>query len=178
MTRPVLSVSDLTLTEGTIGLNTTAAVVILPYALARWGAGREVDIVDAAGGSREAFQLLMVDQIPVLAESAAKAISNIKFDKVVVWDGGNGSGAHGFLQNMGKTLPPMMQVLRDIAGVELPGVFGVFYYRSANRKTLDILSRFLPVPVEGLAERLLRSLSLRSWALMERLWAARPTARP
>jgi 5,10-methylenetetrahydrofolate reductase len=35
-------------------------------------------------------------------------------------------------------------------GVELPGVFGVFYYRSANRKTLDILSRFLPVPVEGL----------------------------
>ena len=34
--------------------------------------------------------------------------------------------------------------------VELPGVFGVFYYRSANRKTLDILSRFLPVPVEGL----------------------------
>lgn len=35
-------------------------------------------------------------------------------------------------------------------GVTLPGVFGVFYYRSANRKTLDILSRFLPVPVEGL----------------------------
>ncbi len=32
----------------------------------------------------------------------------------------------------------------------LPGVFGVFYYRSANPKTLNILKSFLPVPVEGL----------------------------
>ena len=33
----------------------------------------------------------------------------------------------------------------------LPGVFGVFYYRSANAGTLDLLSRFLPVPAESLA---------------------------
>lgn len=32
----------------------------------------------------------------------------------------------------------------------LPGVFGVFYYRSANPRTLAILKGFLPVPVEGL----------------------------
>lgn len=31
-----------------------------------------------------------------------------------------------------------------------PGVYGVFYYRSANRKTLDTLGRFLPVPVDKL----------------------------
>ena len=35
-------------------------------------------------------------------------------------------------------------------GVEAPGVFGVFYYRSANPMTLDTLRGFLPVPVEGL----------------------------
>jgi len=35
-------------------------------------------------------------------------------------------------------------------GLELPGVFGVFYYRSANRRTLDALNSFLPVPVDGL----------------------------
>ena len=29
-------------------------------------------------------------------------------------------------------------------------MFGVFYYRSANPATLDILSQFLPVPVDGL----------------------------
>ena len=36
-------------------------------------------------------------------------------------------------------------------GVDLPGVFGVFYYRSANARTLEILKGFLPVPAEGLA---------------------------
>jgi hypothetical protein len=35
-------------------------------------------------------------------------------------------------------------------GVTAPGVFGVFYYRSANPATLDTLSRFLPVPVDQL----------------------------
>jgi 5,10-methylenetetrahydrofolate reductase len=35
-------------------------------------------------------------------------------------------------------------------GVEVPGVFGVFYYRSATAATLEMLSRFLPVPVDAL----------------------------
>lgn len=35
-------------------------------------------------------------------------------------------------------------------GLTLPGVFGVFYYRSANTKTLEMLSQFLPVPVADL----------------------------
>ena len=33
-----------------------------------------------------------------------------------------------------------------------PGVFGVFYYRSANPQTLATLRNFLPVPVSGLTE--------------------------
>jgi 5,10-methylenetetrahydrofolate reductase len=36
--------------------------------------------------------------------------------------------------------------------VTLPGIFGVFYYRSANAKTLEILKQFLPVPAEGLVK--------------------------
>jgi 5,10-methylenetetrahydrofolate reductase len=36
-------------------------------------------------------------------------------------------------------------------GLTLPGVFGVFYYRSANPATLQMLQQFLPVPVEALA---------------------------
>jgi 5,10-methylenetetrahydrofolate reductase len=35
-------------------------------------------------------------------------------------------------------------------GLSLPGLFGVFYYRSANPKTLTALKGFLPVPVEEL----------------------------
>lgn len=35
-------------------------------------------------------------------------------------------------------------------GLSPPGLFGIFYYRSANPKTLAALSGFLPVPVAGL----------------------------
>ena len=35
-------------------------------------------------------------------------------------------------------------------GVTMPGMFGVFYYRSANAKTLQILKQFMPVPVDAL----------------------------
>jgi hypothetical protein len=35
-------------------------------------------------------------------------------------------------------------------GMRLPGMFGVFYYRSANPRTLEALKGFLPVPAEEL----------------------------
>ena len=34
----------------------------------------------------------------------------------------------------------------------LPGIFGVFYYRSANTRTLETLREFLPVPVDELRD--------------------------
>jgi len=37
-------------------------------------------------------------------------------------------------------------------GLTLQGLFGVFYYRSANAKTLNALRGFLPVPVEELTK--------------------------
>jgi hypothetical protein len=50
-------------------------------------------------------------------------------------------------------LPSVERFLGELTcqGVNLPGVFGVFYYRSANPKTLQILRQFLPVPVEQLS---------------------------
>src|SRR5438046_9299515 len=35
-------------------------------------------------------------------------------------------------------------------GLKIPGIFGVFYYRSASPKTLGMLSQFFPVPVQEL----------------------------
>jgi hypothetical protein len=35
-------------------------------------------------------------------------------------------------------------------GLAIPGIFGVFYYRSANPRTLEALKSFLPVPAEQL----------------------------
>jgi 5,10-methylenetetrahydrofolate reductase len=34
--------------------------------------------------------------------------------------------------------------------IDKPGIFGIFFYRSANPKTLTALRQFLPVPAEGL----------------------------
>lgn len=48
-------------------------------------------------------------------------------------------------------LAPLDRFLDESArrGLDMPGLVGVFYYRSARRETLERLARFLPVPVEG-----------------------------
>ncbi|MBP90646.1 MAG: flotillin [Planctomycetaceae bacterium] len=90
--------------------------------LAKKGQGLQ-QIVNACGGSKEAFQMLMLEHLDNLAEASSKAISNIKFDKIVVWENGGKNGRTNtadFISGMAKTLPPMMQVMKDIGGVELP----------------------------------------------------------
>jgi flotillin len=89
--------------------------------LAKKGEGLK-RIVEACGGAQEAFQMLMLEHFDNLVDASARAISNIKFDKVVVWDSNqNGkSSTANWLTNMARTLPPMMQVMKDIGGVELP----------------------------------------------------------
>jgi len=49
-------------------------------------------------------------------------------------------------------VPAIDEFLNEAArlGVKIPGIFGVFYYRSASSKTLDMLSKFIPIPVEEL----------------------------
>jgi 5,10-methylenetetrahydrofolate reductase len=46
----------------------------------------------------------------------------------------------------------LMEFLNESAkaGVRIPGIFGVFYYRSANAKTLSLLGQFFPVPADQL----------------------------
>ncbi|MBM97549.1 MAG: flotillin [Planctomycetaceae bacterium] len=90
--------------------------------LAKKGQGLQ-QIVEACGGANEAFQMLLLEHLDNLAEASSNAISNIKFDKVVVWENGGGNGrtnTANFLSGMANTLPPMMQVMKDIGGVELP----------------------------------------------------------
>jgi flotillin len=81
-------------------------------------------IIQACGGATQAFQLLMLEHLDHLAQTSAQAISNIKFDKVVVWENGNGAAGNSstshFLQGLARSLPPMMQALKDIGGIEMP----------------------------------------------------------
>ncbi len=84
-------------------------------------------IVDACGGADSAYRLLMLEHLDHLAESAAKAISSVKFDKVVVWSGNGGPHADGassgparFVQDLAAVFPPVMEVMKEIGGVQLP----------------------------------------------------------
>jgi flotillin len=67
--------------------------------------------------------MLMLEHLDTLSANAANAIANIKFDKVVVWDGGNGTTAN-FLQSLAGALPPTMKIMKDIGGVDMPEYFG------------------------------------------------------
>ena len=90
--------------------------------LAKKGEGLR-QIVAACGGSKDAFQMLMLEHLDNLAEASSREISNIKFDKIVVWENGGKNGRTNtadFISGMAKTLPPMMQVMKDIGGIELP----------------------------------------------------------
>src|SRR5260370_317882 len=68
--------------------------------------------------------MLMLEHVDKLAETSAQAIANIKFDKVIVWENGGGNSARGdtapFLPGPVRSTAPMMQVLKDIGGVEIP----------------------------------------------------------
>jgi flotillin len=73
--------------------------------------------------------LLMIEQLPTLVAEQVKAISNLKIDKITVWDGG-GQGGQGrggstadFLAGLIGSLPAMHE-LAEQAGIELPTVLG------------------------------------------------------
>lgn len=83
-------------------------------------------LVEAAGeNSRDAVLLLIADKLPEIVKTQVEAISNIKIDKVTVWDN-MASGADGktpatanFLAGMMKSIPPLDDIFKS-AGIELP----------------------------------------------------------
>jgi flotillin len=86
------------------------------------------DIVNSAGNDKElASMLLMIEQLPKLVEEQAKAISNLKIDKITVWDSGKGKDGKGstadFLSGMVGSLPPLHEITKN-AGIELPEFLG------------------------------------------------------
>lgn len=85
------------------------------------------NIIAASGGAENAAQLMITEQLPALIAEQVKAVSNLKIDKVTVWD--NGKGADGktrtadFLSGMMGSLPPLHEIARNV-GINLPGYLG------------------------------------------------------
>ena len=90
-------------------------------------------IVAAADGSPDAAgRLMIVDKLDAIVQAQAQAISNIDFEKVVVYDGGNGNAVGNFLGGLTQALPSLHE-LAKMAGLELPEYLGeLMEQRSAS----------------------------------------------
>ena len=86
------------------------------------------EIVSSAGGAADDATLLLVtEQLPQLIEEQVKAISNLKIDKVTVWDSGKGDGGKNdtanFMSGLVGALPPLHDLTKNV-GIELPEFLG------------------------------------------------------
>ena len=92
-------------------------------------AGYKSLVASAGGDTKAAATLLMVEKIEELVSRQTEAISNLKIDKITVWDSGNGgkNGEGGstsnFISSLMQSLPPVHDVAK-MAGVELPEYLG------------------------------------------------------
>jgi len=84
-------------------------------------------LVESVGGdSQAAATLLMIEKLEELVSRQVEAISNLKIDKITVWDSGgdsSGSSTSNFISNLFKSLPPL-QDISEMAGFDLPNYLG------------------------------------------------------
>ncbi len=85
-------------------------------------------LVESAGGDvKAAATLLMVEKLEAIVARQTEAISNLKIDKITVWDSGTGGSEGGstanFVSSLIRSLPPVHDVAK-MAGVDLPDYLG------------------------------------------------------
>ena len=85
------------------------------------------ELVAAFSTEEQAQLMLVIEQLPRLVEEQVKAVSNLKIDKVTVWDGGKGadgkSATTNFLSSLVSALPPLHEITKNV-GVKLPEYLG------------------------------------------------------
>ncbi|HSH09894.1 MAG TPA: flotillin domain-containing protein, partial [Oceanipulchritudo sp.] len=85
------------------------------------------EIIAACNSDEQAKVMLVIEQLPKLVEEQVKAISNLKIDKVTVWDSGKSKDGKGstadFLSGLVGALPPVHELTRNV-GIELPEFLG------------------------------------------------------
>lgn len=86
-------------------------------------------IIQASNGDAGlAATLLMIEKMEAIVAKQVEAISNLKIDKITVWDSGSGSGngnssTANFLRGFIGSLPPLQELAKQ-AGIELPEYLG------------------------------------------------------
>ena len=84
-------------------------------------------LIEGCGGDGQAAStLLMIEKLSEIVSAQMDAISNLKIDKITVWDSGShngGSATSDFISGLVRSLPPLQEVAA-MAGVELPEYLG------------------------------------------------------
>ncbi|MFY0651937.1 MAG: flotillin family protein [Cyclobacteriaceae bacterium] len=88
------------------------------------------EIINACDGdSKAASTLLLLEQLDTLVSRQTEALSNLKIDKITVWDGGSGGNGEGqnatssFIRNFISALPPIHDLAKQV-GIDLPDYLG------------------------------------------------------
>jgi flotillin len=85
------------------------------------------DLIKACMGPEGAQNMLVTELLPQLVREQVQAISNLKIDKITVWDSGNGadgkSSTASFLAGMAGAVPPLHEIAKNV-GIELPQYLG------------------------------------------------------
>jgi flotillin len=85
------------------------------------------DLIKACAGPAGAQNMLVTELLPQLVREQVQAISNLKIDKITVWDSGNGADGKtstaNFLSGMAGAVPPLHEIAKNV-GVELPQYLG------------------------------------------------------
>lgn len=92
-------------------------------------------LVESVGGNAQAAStFLMIEKLEELVSRQVEAISNLKIDKITVWDSGgtgDGSSTSNFISNLFKSLPPLQEI-SEMAGLELPEYLGKVKSQGTN----------------------------------------------
>jgi len=96
--------------------------------LTKQAEGFEAIVKSSGGEANDAIRLMIADKLEELTKIQVGAISNLKIDKITVWDNGNGNengktSTANFLSGIMKAVPPMNELF-DQVGMKLPSYMG------------------------------------------------------
>jgi len=97
-------------------------------------------VKSCSGDAKAAATLLMIEKIEEIVARQVEAISNLKIDKITVWDSGSGEGkgssTANFISSLIKSIPPLQDVA-SMAGVQLPEYLGKMIEEQAKKAGIE-----------------------------------------
>jgi len=105
--------------------------------------GYERLVQSCNGDTQAAANLLLIEKLSEIVQAQVAAISNMKIDKITVWDSGGRSGSGNttsdFISGFIRSLPPLQEIAA-MAGIELPDYLGKITPKMEDGKAPEIIT--------------------------------------